>query len=82
MKFVNEPISVEVHIPADGAVRPIAFSWQGRRYTVADLGRTWVVEDGARRFLVMTPAQEVFELALMPDGRWMLARAPHETRLA
>jgi hypothetical protein len=81
MRFVNEPIPVEVHIGADGTLQPIAFAWEGHRYEVANLGRTWV-EDDARCFLVMTPAHQVFELRHLPDGRWMLARAPEQTHLA
>lgn len=81
MRFVNEPISVEVHVGADGAPRPLAFAWEGRRYEVADWGRTWI-EDDARCFLVMTPAQQVFELRLRPDGRWILARAPERLHIA
>ena len=81
MKFVNEPISVEVHIRADGTPQPVAFAWEGRRYPVADHGRTWI-EDSVRHFLVMTPAEEVFELCLLPDGRWILARAPERPHIA
>ncbi len=81
MRFVNEPIQVEVHIEADGTPQPIAFAWEGRRYAVADRGRTWI-EDGIRRFLVMTPSEEVFELALLSDGRWLLARSSDRSHLA
>lgn len=66
MRFVNEPIPVEVRIGADGTPQPVAFAWQGRRYVVADQGRTWI-EDGVRCFLVMTPADEVFDSLA---GRW------------
>ena len=81
MKFVNKPVSVEVRINADGAPQPVAFAWEGRRYKVADRGRTWV-EDDARCFLVMTAAEEIFELRLLLDGRWMLARAPERSHIA
>jgi hypothetical protein len=81
MRFVNEPVTVEVRVSADGTPQPMAFVWEGRRYQVADHGRTWV-EDGARCFLVMTPAQEIFELRLLPDGQWVLARALERPHLA
>jgi hypothetical protein len=81
MRFVNEPIPVEARIGADGTPQPVAFAWEGRRYDVADQGRTWV-EDGVRCFLVMTSAQEIFELCLLADGRWMLARAPQRPHFA
>ena len=81
MRFVNQPVIVEARISAEGLPEPTAFVWDGRRHPVADRGRTWV-EDDIRRFLVMTPAQEIFELHLLPDGRWILARAPERPRIA
>ena len=81
MKFVIKPVPVEVRISADRVPQPVAFAWEGRRYEVADRGRTWV-EDDARCFLVMTAAEEIFELRLLPDGRWMLARAPERSHIA
>ena len=81
MKFVNKPVPVEVRIGADGALTPVAFVWEGRRYKVADRGRTWV-EDDAQCFLVMTAHEEIFELRLLADGRWMLARAPERSHIA
>jgi hypothetical protein len=81
MRFVNEPVSVEIRVSADGTPQPVAFAWQGRRYEVANRGRTWV-EDGVRCFLVMTSAQEIFELHLLTDGRWILARVLERPHLA
>ncbi len=81
MRFVNEPVSVEVRVSADGTPQPLAFAWEGRRFQVADYGRTWV-ENDIRCFLVMTPAQEIFELRLLSDGRWILARALERPHLA
>jgi hypothetical protein len=81
MKFVNEPVPVEVRISVDGTPQPVAFAWEGRRYEVADRGRTWV-EGDARCFLVMTSGEQIFELCLLPDGRWMLARAAERPHIA
>lgn len=81
MRFVNDPVPVEARIGADGAPLPVAFAWQGRRYKVAETGRTWI-EDDVRCFLVMTPAHEIFELRLLVDGRWILARAPQRPHMA
>ena len=87
MRFVNEPVMVEARMNADpqgaapGAPQPLAFAWQGRRYEIASWGRTWV-ENGARCFLVMTPAHEIFELHFLADGRWILARALERPNLA
>jgi len=81
VKFVNKPVPVEVRIDADGTPMPVAFVWEGRRYQVADRGRTWV-EDDTRCFLVMTANEEIFELRLLADGRWLLARAPQRSHIA
>ncbi len=81
MKFVNEPVSVEVQVTAEGTPRPTAFGWQGRKYEIASWGRAWV-EGDTRCFLVMTPANEIFELRLLADGRWILARALERPPLA
>ena len=81
MKFINEPVPVEVRISADGTPQPVAFAWEGRRYEVADRGRAWV-EGDVWCFLVMTYNEQVFELRLLPDGRWMLARAPEHPYMA
>jgi len=81
MRFVNEPVPVEVRISADGTPQPVAFAWEGRRYEVADRGRMWV-EDDTWCFLVMTSGEQIFELRLLPDGRWMLARAAERPHIA
>ena len=81
MRFVNKPVPVEIRVSADGAPQPLAFVWEGHCYQVANQGRTWI-EDGVRCYLVMTPAQEIFELRLLPDGRWILARALERPHLA
>ncbi len=81
MRFINEPVPVEVRIASDGAPQPVAFAWEGHRYEIASWGRTWVEKD-VRCFLVMTPANEIYELRLLADGRWMLARALERPHLA
>jgi hypothetical protein len=81
MRFVNKPVFVEIRVSADGAPQPLAFVWEGRRYQVAHRGRAWI-EAGVRCYLVMTPAQEIFELRLLTDGRWILARAVERPHLA
>jgi hypothetical protein len=81
MRLVNEPVSAEIHVSADGTLQPAAFTWQGRRYEATNQGRAWI-EDGVRCFLVMTIAQEIFELHLLTDGRWILARALERPHLA
>ncbi len=68
----QEPTAVEAEIRSDGSVRPRSFVWQGERRQVADVGRQWI-EGQERHMLVMTHAQETFELVLMvPAISWMV----------
>ena len=77
---MNEVIAVEVRLKADGAMRPLAFSWRGKRYRVTSIGRQWE-QDGERHFLVMTPDEQVYELAyLQKEGDWRLRRRPQDFR--
>ena len=77
---MNESIAVEVRLKADGAIRPLAFSWRGKRYRVTSIGRQWE-QDGERHFLVMTPDEQVYELAyLQKEGDWRLRRRPQDFR--
>ncbi len=79
MRFVDEPTQVEVRIDAHGTPVPLAFTWQGRRLTVADLGRRWMEEaqDGPiRHFLVMVAGGNRFELTQHTlIGHWRIVRA-------
>lgn len=72
---------VEARISPEGLPEPTAFVWNNQRYAVADRGRTWM-EEGTRCFLIMTPAHEVYELRLLADGRWRLARGPERRHAA
>jgi len=73
---VNEAIVVDVRFKADGTIRPLAFSWRGKRYRVASLGRQWE-QAGERHFLVMTTDEQVYELAYLPKEEcWRLRRRP------
>jgi len=77
---VNEVIAVETRFKADGVIRPLAFSWRGKRYHVASIGRQWE-QDGERHFLVMTPDEQVYELAyLLKEGCWRLRRRSQDFR--
>jgi hypothetical protein len=73
---MDEPIEVEARFLADGEIQPRAFRWQDRLYPIAAVGRQWT-QEGERRFLVMTPDERVFELALLTDvAGWRLRRTP------
>ena len=78
MRFVDDPVEVDVRVGTDGDVHPLAFTWRGQRYPVTGLGRTSTQGD-KRYFLVMTPGDRVFELCWhVPDNRWLLTRAPED----
>jgi hypothetical protein len=73
---MDEPIEVEAGLLPNGDVQPRAFRWEGRLHQIAAVGRQWT-EQGEHRFLVMTPDERVFELALLPDAAgWRLRRTP------
>ena len=77
---MNEAIAVEVRLKADGTIRPLAFSWRGKRYRVTSIGRQWE-QDGERHFLVMTAGEQVYELAYrQKEGDWRLRRRPQDFR--
>lgn len=83
---MRQAITVEARFEAGGSIRPLIFEWHGRRHVVASLGRQWD-QDNEQHFLVMTPDDRVYELALAPDparagGTWWLCRAPKGGRAA
>ena len=86
MRFLHEPTEVVARIDADGRPVPHAFTWQGRRLTIADPGRRWEKEgpDGPiRHFLVMIADGDRFELTQHAStGRWYVVRAWERSPLA
>lgn len=78
VEFVREPVSVEVQVRRDGTVRPVAFSWRGRRYQVESWGReSRETSDGCTQhcYLVQTAGFETWELCQDVDGaQWTLVR--------
>lgn len=78
VEFLGEPIDVEIQVRAGGKSRPVAFSWQGRRYEITSWGREEDREQGARPMhclLVQTAGPETWELCREADGnRWLLSR--------
>jgi hypothetical protein len=72
------PIAVEARFEPDGTLRPIAFKWEERRYTIENYGRQWE-ENGKHYFLVMVSGDRVFELVYLPgEGQWQLVRSPND----
>jgi hypothetical protein len=72
----KEPIAVEAHFDAEGAITPRRFEWQGTLLVVEGLGRQWA-EGGERCFNVMAMGSRLFELRLDEETlRWSIARGP------
>jgi hypothetical protein len=77
-EFINEPVSVEIQFRRDGTVRPMAFSWRGRRYRIESWGR----ENADTRdrptlhcYLVQTEGFESWELCQNTEtAHWTLVR--------
>jgi PncC family amidohydrolase len=76
--FVNEPVSVELHIRLDGTVLPLAFTWRSRHYRVESWGREEIAvrEDRSLHcYLVQTAGPETWELCQDTEtARWTLVR--------
>jgi hypothetical protein len=78
LEFVNEVVAVEVQAGRDGAIRPLAFVWRGRRYQIQSWGRedTKTGEGRTRHcFLVQTAGPETWELCRDTEtAQWLLKR--------
>lgn len=77
-EFVDEPVSVEVQVRRDGTVRPMAFTWRGRRYQIESWGRENIdtqARPARRCFLVQTSGFESWELCQDAEAtQWTLVR--------
>lgn len=78
LEFINEPVSVEGRAGSTGTSRPLAFTWQGRRYQIESWGRESSTTQGEKRVhccLVQTPGPETWELCQDTEtAQWTLAR--------
>jgi hypothetical protein len=75
---LEHPIEVEARFGPEGTLHVTAFHWRGKRYGPLSMGRRWE-QGGERRFLVMDPAERVFEIAFQPQEiRWVLRRTPSD----
>ncbi|OGO18498.1 MAG: hypothetical protein A2Z14_19865 [Chloroflexi bacterium RBG_16_48_8] len=75
---MTEPIPVEARFEPNGTLIPLAFEWQGQRFTIESHGRQWE-ENGTHHFLVMVAGDRVFELVyLHEENQWELRRSPHD----
>jgi len=85
MKFVDIPTAVEARFDEEGEITPIAFVWQGRQVRINDLGRRWTEPHGPhqlRHYLVMTAAQDTFELCLdTATLQWKITRVWERERV-
>ncbi|MFZ5919035.1 MAG: hypothetical protein ACOYZ7_19040 [Chloroflexota bacterium] len=78
MRFVDQPVTVELHLNPDGRPTPRALTWAGQRVAITDLGRQWEEKkDGgiARHYLIATAGGNRFELVHHVDaGCWRVIR--------
>ena len=80
--FGDEVVAVEAQFLSDGEIRATAFTWRGKRWTVAGKGRQWDEADG-RHVLVVAPDGSRFELCLnSAQSNWHLLRAWERANLA
>lgn len=81
MQPLDIPVAVEAYFEENGKLTPMSFSWQGRKVHISDVGRRWR-EGNVRHYLIMTSAQEIFELCLDVDTlRWRIAKAWKKARI-
>jgi hypothetical protein len=78
MKFVDIPTAVEARFDEEGQVTPTTFRWRGRDVRISDVGRRWTEPHDPHQlhhYLVMTPAQDTFELCLDTGTlQWKIVR--------
>ncbi len=76
-------VAVEARFEEDGRLTPVAFKWQGQWTRVASVGRTWSTDDGGNvthRYMLGTPGEAVFELALeRATLRWRVVKGSRPT---
>jgi len=71
-------LQVEQRVEPGSTPRPLAFIWQGTRWVVNSVGRTWDV-NGEHHYLLMVQGDLVFELAYSDQaGSWRLVRRPED----
>lgn len=85
MKFVDIPTAVEARFDEEGRVTPMTLRWRGRDMHISDVGRRWTEPHGPhqiRHYLVMTPAQDTFEICLDTGSlQWKIARVWERERV-
>lgn len=85
-KRIDEPVTVQARFRPGGNMRPTAFYWQGRTYTLAAWGRQWDVDTASgawRCFLVQTTGGDTVELRWHSTSQqWRLWRAWWRASLA
>jgi streptogramin lyase len=78
IEFIGEPVTVEVQLRRDEAVRPLAFHWRGRRFVIESWGREHTATQDNQSlhcFLVQTSGWETWELCQDTEtAQWTLNR--------
>jgi hypothetical protein len=76
VETLSDPIEVAVHFGPRG-MRPVWFTWQGRRREVRAITGAWSERDGAlvHRCFAVTDGQAVYELRFdVRSLRWHLTK--------
>lgn len=77
-----EPIDVTATFSPDGAILPLSFTWEGRRYLVESNGKSWESPRGWH-IPVLTPAGRLFELVFVStERRWFLKTVNSQSPMA
>lgn len=72
---MHDLIQVETR---EGRWPPVAFTWNGRRYRVLEIGRQEEVE-GELKVMVMVEGKQVFELSFHQESEsWHVRRRPED----
>jgi hypothetical protein len=73
---VNEAVLVQARIGRHGRLRPQAFTWRDKTFTVGSIGRQWA-DASETHVLVMAEGAGTFELAYSPaTSAWRVLRSP------
>ena len=77
IKVINEQIGVLVAFQKDGTIRPVLFSWQGRKYQDLEVASTWTVAEGefVKVYFNLTSGTTTYEVFFYTKHlHWILSK--------
>lgn len=77
----REPTDVEIRVAAGGGVRPLRFTWRQAWHTVAQIGRTWVDEEGEHWLVAADYPNLLVELVHTSKGTWLATQKAAHPRV-